>query len=82
MFARNSPFLLSLALIGAAVALPVKADQWDKKTTITITEPVQMPACCNTEHIVVLQPGTYVMALVDLSPTGTLSGCLRRMGQL
>jgi LPXTG-motif cell wall-anchored protein len=65
MFARNSPFLLSLALLGAAVTLPVKADQWDKKTTITITEPVQMPACCNTEHVVVLQPGTYVMALVD-----------------
>jgi hypothetical protein len=26
-----------------------------------------MPSCCNADHVVVLQPGTYVLALVDSS---------------
>jgi hypothetical protein len=65
MFARNASLLFGVALIAAAVTPPVKADEWDKKTIITINEPVQMPSCCNAEHVVVLQPGTYVLALVD-----------------
>ena len=65
MFARKASLLFGVALIAAAVTPPVKADQWDKKTVITINEPVQMPSCCNADHVVVLQPGTYVLALVD-----------------
>src|SRR5579862_5378441 len=65
MFSRNTSFLLAIALIVAAHTPSAQADQWDKKTTITITEPVEMPSCCNPEHVVLLQPGTYVMALVD-----------------
>lgn len=65
MFARNASLLLGAALIAAAVTPSVKADQWNKKTVITINEPVQMPSCCNPGHMVVLQPGTYVLALVD-----------------
>src|SRR5713226_746603 len=65
MFARNASFLFGVALVAAAVAPRVKADQWDKKATITINEPVQVPSCCNPEHVVILQPGTYVLALVD-----------------
>jgi len=65
MFARKASFLLGAALVAAAVAPPVKADQWNKKTVITITEPVQVPSCCNDDHVVVLQPGTYVLVLVD-----------------
>jgi hypothetical protein len=65
MFARNASFLFGVALIAAAVTPPVKADEWDKKTVITIDEPVQLPDCCNADHVVVLQPGTYVLALVD-----------------
>jgi hypothetical protein len=65
MFARNASFLFGVALVAAAVTPSVKADQWDKKTVITINEPVQMPSCCNADHVVVLQPGTYVLALVD-----------------
>src|SRR5260370_35314794 len=65
MFARNTSLLFGRALIAAAVVAAVKADQWNKKTVITITDPVQMPSCCNPEHVVVLQPGTYVLALVD-----------------
>jgi hypothetical protein len=65
MFARSALFLFGAALIAAAVAPQVKADQWDKKTVITINEPVQVPSCCNDGHVVVLQPGTYVLVLVD-----------------
>jgi len=65
MFIRKASLLFGAALIAAAVAPQVKADQWNKKTIITISEPVQMPYCCNPDHLVVLQPGTYVLALVD-----------------
>jgi hypothetical protein len=65
MFARSASLLFGVALIAAAVTPSAKADQWDKKTVITINEPVQVPSCCNPEHVVVLQPGTYVLALVD-----------------
>src|SRR5579859_1481628 len=65
MFASKIPLLYGVALIAVAVTLPVKADQWDKKTVITINEPVQVPSCCNADHTVVLQPGTYVLVLVD-----------------
>jgi len=65
MFARSALFLFGAALIAAAIAPPVKADQWDKKTVITINEPVQVPSCCNDGHVVVPQPGTYVLVLVD-----------------
>src|SRR5690349_20768551 len=65
MFARNTSLLFGAALIAAAVTPPVKADQWDKKTVLTINEPVQMPSCCNAHHVVVLQPATYVLALAD-----------------
>jgi len=65
MFARKAPLLFGVALIAAAVTLPAKADQWNKKTVITINEPVQVPSCCNADHTVVLQPGTYVLVLVD-----------------
>jgi hypothetical protein len=65
MFAHKASLLFCAALIAAAVTPSVKADQWDKKTVITINEPVQVPSCCNPDHVVVLQPGTYVLALVD-----------------
>jgi hypothetical protein len=65
MFARNASFLLGVALIAATATSPAKADEWNKKTVITLNEAVQVPSCCNTEHTVVLQPGTYVLALVD-----------------
>jgi hypothetical protein len=65
MFANHASLLFGVALIAAAVTPSVKADQWDKKTVITINEPVQLPSCCNADHLVVLQPGTYTLVLVD-----------------
>ncbi len=54
---------LSIAAIGfvllcAAMSSSAMADQWSKKTIITVQEPIQI------ENIV-LQPGTYVLCLMD-----------------
>ncbi len=46
--------------IAACLATPtVRASEWDKKTTVTFNTPVEVPGA-------VLQPGKYVMRLVDL----------------
>ena len=50
MFTRSSSLLFGAALIAAALTPSVKADQWDKKTIITINEPVQMPSCCTLSY--------------------------------
>jgi len=50
---------LFAATIGlVAVAPKASADEWDKKTKVTISEPMEVPGA-------VLQPGTYVFKLVD-----------------
>jgi len=41
-------------------AVPVMADEWDKKTTVTFGQPVEIPG-------MVLQPGTYVFKLLRSS---------------
>jgi LPXTG-motif cell wall-anchored protein len=51
---------LSLALLPN-----VQADEWNKKTNITVTDPIQLPSCCTPDHTITLQPGEYVLALVD-----------------
>ena len=53
------------ACIGVALLPSLQADSWDKKTTLTVTEPLQVPSCCTPDHTVTLQPGEYVMMLVD-----------------
>jgi len=53
--------LLSLAAFASALALtPLHADDWDKKTVMTINAPVQIPSTT-------LQPGTYTIKLMDSS---------------
>ncbi len=49
---------LGIGLVSVWLMSTAQADEWDKKTTITISEPVQLPT-------VVLQPGTYVMKLLN-----------------
>lgn len=51
-------FACLVFIVTAGLSTPARADQWDKKTIMTISEPVQVP---NT----VLDPGTYVFKLVD-----------------
>jgi len=45
-------------LVAGLVPQQAKADAWNKKTIMTINEPLQVPK-------MVLQPGTYVLKLVD-----------------
>jgi len=52
-------------LISVALAPTVQADTWNKKTILTVNERVQLPSCCTPDHTVILEPGEYVMLLVD-----------------
>src|SRR5437016_5685119 len=40
------------------IVTPANGDQWDKKTILTFTEPVELPG-------IVLPPGKYVFKLLD-----------------
>jgi hypothetical protein len=51
--------------IGLALLPSLQADTWNKKTTLTVNEPLEVPDCCTPDHTVILQPGEYVMLLVD-----------------
>jgi hypothetical protein len=55
-----------LALIGATCAPSAKADEWDKKTTITFSGPVEIPRV-HVEGSGVLPAGTYVFKLLRSS---------------
>ncbi len=48
----------SVGLVGAALAPNMLADEWNKKTILTVNEPIQLPNK-------VLPPGKYVMKLLD-----------------
>jgi hypothetical protein len=49
---------IGLALFGALVAPSLRADEWDKMTTVTFSEPVYVSGT-------VLPAGTYVFKLMD-----------------
>ncbi|MBZ5626952.1 MAG: hypothetical protein LAQ69_50995 [Acidobacteriia bacterium] len=51
--------------IGLALLPSLQADTWNKKTTLTVNEPLEVPDCCTPDHTVILQPGEYVLLLVD-----------------
>ena len=50
--------LCGAVLLSASLAPSLHADQWNKKTVITIKETVQLPHA-------MLEPGTYVFKLAD-----------------
>ena len=51
-------FAFAVAILFALALPTMRADEWTKRTVITINDPIQLPT-------VVLQPGTYVMKLLD-----------------
>jgi hypothetical protein len=53
-----------VALIGAAFAPGVKADDWNRKTTITFSAPVEIPGV-HLKGWGVLPAGTYVFKILD-----------------
>jgi hypothetical protein len=65
-FLRAAPAVLGIALLGAALSPAVKADDHDKKTTITFSGPVEIPPVYVT-GMRVLPAGTYVFKLVNSS---------------
>jgi|SRR5579863_2186863 len=64
-------YLSNIALAAFAGCLSVallpslQADQWDKTTILQVNEAIQVPSCCTPDHTVTLEPGEYVIALVD-----------------
>ena len=50
--------VVSFALAAVALAPTTRADQWDKRTILTVNETIQVPTK-------VLPPGTYVMKLLN-----------------
>src|SRR5277367_6658273 len=50
--------MASVGLLGIALSSSARADEWNKKTTMTVSEPIQVPNK-------VLPPGTYVIKLLD-----------------
>jgi hypothetical protein len=52
--------VLALTFFGATFASRVQANDWNKKTTITFSEPVEIPGQ-------ILPAGTYTLKLVDIA---------------
>src|SRR5581483_2183131 len=50
--------MLFVAAFGFVLAFPARADEWNKKTTVTFSSPVEIPGK-------VLPAGTYVFKLLD-----------------
>src|ERR1700690_4395175 len=53
---------LALIVIGGVFVPAMKADEWNKKTNITISQPIEIQGT-------ILPAGSYVIKLLD-SPTG------------
>ena len=63
-FLKTVPAVFCAALIGAAISPSVRADDWDRKTVITFSAPVEIPGV----HLAgwgVLPTGTYVFKILD-----------------
>jgi len=53
-------FVIALCCLLLVAALPIAADQWDKKTTVTFSQPIEIPGMA-------LPAGTYVFKLLNSS---------------
>ncbi len=63
-FLRAVPTVFCAALIGAAFSPSVKADDWNRKTVVTFSQPVETPGV-HMQGWAVLPAGTYVFKLLD-----------------
>jgi len=57
-YAKMCALVVFAGLISVALMPTLQADTWDKKTVLTVNEPIQLPT-------LVLQPGTYVFKLMN-----------------
>jgi hypothetical protein len=60
---KTAPTVLCMALLGFAVS-SARADEWDKKTTITFSGPVEIPGV-HLQGFGILPAGTYVFKVLD-----------------
>jgi hypothetical protein len=63
---KAAPAVLGMALLGAAFSPTAKADDWNERTVVTISEPIEIPGV----HLPgwgILPAGTYVFKLLDSS---------------
>src|ERR1700682_4553015 len=61
---KAAPTVLCMALLGFAVSSIARADEWDKKTTITFSGPVEIPGV-HLQGFGILPAGTYVFKVLD-----------------
>ncbi len=61
---KAAPTVLCMALLGFAVSSIDRADEWDKKTTITFSGPVEIPGV-HLQGFGILPAGTYVFKVLD-----------------
>ena len=60
---KAAPTVLCMALLGFAIS-SARADEWDKKTTITFSGPVEIPGV-HLKGYGILPAGTYVFKVLD-----------------
>src|SRR5579863_996456 len=63
-FLKAAPTVLCLAVLGTAFSPTAKADEWNRKTTITFSGPVEIPGV-HLQGYAVLPAGTYVFKILD-----------------
>ena len=63
-FLKAIPTVLCMAVLGAAISPSARADNWDKKTTITFSGPVEIPGV-HLQGYGILPAGTYVFKVLD-----------------
>ena len=63
-YLRTVPTVLCAAIIATAFALSVKADDWNRKTVVTFSQPVETPGV-HMQGWAVLPAGTYVFKVLD-----------------
>jgi hypothetical protein len=63
-FLKAAPTVLCAAIIATAFSPSVKADEWNQKTVITFSQPVETPGV-HIKGWAVLPAGTYVFKLLD-----------------
>ena len=65
-FSKAVPTVFCMALLGATFSPSAKADDYDKKTTLTFSQPIEIPPV-HIQGYRVLPAGTYVFKLINSS---------------
>jgi hypothetical protein len=63
-FLKTAPTVLCMALLSATFSPSAKADDWNRKTVVTFSEPIEIPGV-HLQGWGVLPAGTYVFKILD-----------------